>query len=214
VCTQTGEVLHHEWLVRFDSENGLESILRPAEISGAITSLDLSMLQKAIDCLNASPERHGIALNISGASFDNPDFEKAFFQELSRLQAPTHKLLFELTETWNLRDLKPAQKVLQHLRDHGHSVCLDDVGAGVASLRYLRAFPANWLKIDAGFLNDAHENSRAHAVLEAVLSLRDTLDVRFIAEGIETDVLKDFAMNLHIDALQGYLLGQPEPEPH
>ena len=55
VCTKLGGILHYEWLVRFDSDTGLERILRPAEISGAISELDLSMLQQAIEALNSDP---------------------------------------------------------------------------------------------------------------------------------------------------------------
>jgi len=212
VCAKTSDILHHEWLVRFDDNKGLEGILRPAEISGAIADLDLSMLRQAVDALNSKPDRAAIAVNLSGASFSAPVFDKRLFAVLARLTADPGKLLFELTETWDLKDLRPAVHILDTLRERGHSLCLDDVGAGAASLRYLRALPANWLKIDADFVAGAANNKKENAVLQAVLSLRDGLGVRFIAEGIETEPLLKFAQNCGFDALQGYLLGPPEPE--
>jgi EAL domain-containing protein (putative c-di-GMP-specific phosphodiesterase class I) len=212
VCAKDFSVLHHEWLVRFDSDTGLERILRPAEISGAITDLDISMLKQAVISLNTDPDRHAIAVNLSGASFANPAFERSLLSSLSSLDAEPKKLIFELTETWDLKDLGPALRLLNILRDRGHSLCLDDVGAGAASIRYLRAFPADWLKIDGEFVACAARNAREKSILRALLSLRNDLNVRFIAEGIESEPLRDFAVDMGFDALQGFIFGPPEPE--
>ena len=210
VCARSSKVLHDEWLVRFDSSStGLERILRPAEISGAISDLDLSMLRQAVEALNIEPERTPIAVNLSGASFADPAFERSLFSVLSSLNKAPEKLLFELTETWDLDELQPVVRILNILRERGHHLCLDDVGAGAASLRYLRALPADWLKIDGGFVAGAANNKQERAVLQAVLSLRDGLGVRFIAEGIESNSLLHFAKNIGFDALQGYILGAP-----
>ena len=212
VCARTSEVLHHEWLVRFDSQKGLESIIRPAEISGAISDLDISMLSRAVETLNKHPQHQAIAVNLSGASFSNPNFENTLLGILSTFKAPAKKLIFELTETWHLKNLEPVVRLITILRDRGHAICLDDVGAGAASIRYLRAFPADWLKIDGNFVMGALGNDRELAVLNALLGLRDALGVRFIAEGIETEKLLEFARNTGFDALQGYFVGAPEPE--
>ncbi len=212
VCLSTNDTLHDEWLVRFDSDTGLERILRPAEISGAISELDLSMLQKAVNALNLDPNRTAIAVNLSGASFSDPAFERTLFSILSGLKAAPSQLLFELTETWNLSDLRPAIRILNILRERGHSLCLDDVGAGAASLRYLRALPADWLKIDGEFVTGASNTAQELTVLKAVLNLREGLGVSFIAEGIETNRLLAFAKKIGFDAVQGYILGAPVPE--
>ncbi len=212
ICAKDFSILHHEWLVRFDSDTGLDHILRPAEISGAISDLDLSMLAQAVSALNADPDRHAIAVNLSGASFTDPVFERSLLTLLAKLETKPAKLLFELTETWDLKDLRPAVRLLNILRERGHSLCLDDVGAGAASLRYLRAFPTDWLKIDGDFVAGAASCSREKAVLKAVLGLRGALDVRFIAEGIESEPLRDFALKLGFDALQGFAIAAPEPE--
>jgi EAL domain-containing protein (putative c-di-GMP-specific phosphodiesterase class I) len=76
----------------------------------------------------------------------------------------------------------------------------------------LRALPCNWLKIDGGFVAAAFNSSRDRAILRALLSLREPLDVRFIAEGVETQELRDFVTELGFDAAQGFAIGRPEPE--
>ena len=186
--------------------------MRPAEISGVIKDLDLSMLLQAILVLNADPEGAGIAINVSGASIDRPGFHDSLMACLTALEAAPNKLTIELTETWEMNDLSKAESLLSELKRMGHPICIDDVGAGAASIRYLRALPANWLKIDGGFVSAAFNSSRERSILEAILSLREALDCRFIAEGIESEDLCDFARNLGFDAAQGFFIGKPARE--
>jgi EAL domain-containing protein (putative c-di-GMP-specific phosphodiesterase class I) len=205
--------LHDEWLVRFDSDEGLEGLLRPAEISGAIATLDISMLEHAIKTLNGDKRRRPIAVNLSGASMDNQHFEHLLFSTLERLNTEPSRLIFELTETWDLRDLRNTVEILKRLRARGHAICLDDVGAGAASIRYLRAFETDWLKIDGGFVQDAMKKPRDLTILKAILSLKSPLDVKIIAEGIEDEAAIDFVKKLGFDAVQGFVFGEPVREP-
>lgn len=212
VDLKDGHIHHYEWLVRFDHEAKTEGVLRPAELSGVIRDLDLSMLAQAILVLNADPTGIGIAINLSGASVDKIAFKGSVLACLTALEASPTKLILELTESWDMYDLALAENLLTELKTRGHPVCLDDVGAGAASIRYLRALPANWLKIDGGFVAAALNSMRDRAILVALLSLREALDVRFIAEGVETEEIKDFVTQLGFDAAQGYSIGKPEPE--
>ena len=211
VDLRTKRVLHHEWLVRFDHDSELLALLRPAEINGSIRDLDLSMLARAVLTLNAAPDHDAIAVNLSGASFATPSFEHALRACLGALEADPAKLVIELTETWDLRDLSQASDTLSMLRAMGHHICLDDVGAGAASIRYLRALPCDWLKIDGEFVAAALDSERELAILRAVLSLREPLGVRAIAEGVETTEILDMVRALEFDAAQGYALGRPRP---
>ena len=208
----TEEIIHYEWLVRFDHQSHLEGVLRPAEINGVIKDLDLSMLVQAILVLNNDPDGVGVAINLSGASFSGDGFEKSIIACLSALTAPPEKLVIELTESWDMQDLAPAKSLIDTLKARGHHVCLDDVGAGAASIRYLRKLAADWLKIDAEFIWAAYEDERELAILKALLSLRDPLGVKFIAEGIEHAGHLQFVTDLGIDAAQGYGIRKPEPE--
>ncbi len=208
-----GRISHHEWLVRFAGEGGLETVLRPAELSGAIKDLDLSMLARAVLTLNANPESTGIAINLSGASFEHDGFERSLMACLSAYKASPSKLMLELTETWDLKSLDKVSEILTTLQERGHPICMDDVGSGSASIRYLRALPANWLKIDGEFVQAALTNDRELAILKSLMSLKEPLNVHYIAEGIETKELLDFAVSLGFDAAQGYYIGKPAPLP-
>ena len=210
---KTLKPLHDEWLVRFDAEGGLADMIRPAEISGAITTLDMSMLGQAVKTLNIDKRRLPIAVNLSGASMDNPDFEDSLFNTLEKLDTDAERLIFELTETWDMHDLSHAERILARLSAQGHPVCLDDVGAGAASIRYLRAFKTQWLKFDGEFVKSAMSTPRDEIILKALLTLKDQLGVKLIAEGLETQQAVDYALSLGFDAGQGYFLGRPEQEP-
>ena len=209
---KTNQLHHYEWLVRFDHDAHLEGIIRSSELSGVIRDLDISMLVQAILVLNAEPESPGIAINLSGASVDKVNFKKHVIACLSALKASPTKLIIELTESWDMNDLALAEGLFLELKSRGHPVCLDDVGAGAASIRYLRALPANWLKIDGGFVAASLNSMRDRAILKSLLSLRESLDVRFIAEGVETQDIKEFVTDMGFDAAQGYAIGRPEIE--
>ena len=212
VSLKTDKIHHYEWLVRFDDSDHLEGVLRPAEINGVIRDLDLSMLAQAILVLNNNPEGIAIAINLSGASVDKASFKGSVMACLTALEASPNKLVIELTESWNMISLLHAQDLLSALKSRGHPICLDDVGAGAASIRYLRALPSNWLKIDGGFIAASLNTAKDRAILKALLSLRDALDVRFIAEGVENQEILDFVSDLGFDAAQGFALGRPELE--
>lgn len=207
-----GEISHYEWLVRFQHEAGVQGVIRPAELSGAIKDLDLSMLARAVLTINKFPNDHGVAVNLSGASIDLPGFEHALMACLSALEGPPSKLMIELTETWNMDNLHKAKDILSKLQVRGHKICLDDVGAGAASIRYLRALPADYLKIDGEFVVSAMTDKREEAILDALFTLRETLGFKFIGEGVETDQIMDFVRQKGFDAAQGYSIGKPTPE--
>lgn len=111
VDLKTGNALHDEWLVRFDSDEGLAGLIRPAEISGAISALDISMLEQAVKTLNADKRRRSIAVNLSGASIDSRQFEHLLFNALDKLKTDPSRLILELTETWHLNDLRDTAEI-------------------------------------------------------------------------------------------------------
>ncbi|WP_017930170.1 EAL domain-containing protein [Robiginitomaculum antarcticum] len=213
VDLETMQPIHDEWLVRFEADEGLVDMLRPAEISGAIATLDVSMLEQAIRTLNLDRRRLPIAVNLSGASMLEPPFEEALFYALSKQKTAPERLIIELTETWDMRDLTRAQHILSRLSAAGHPLCLDDVGAGAASIRYLRAFETQWLKIDGDFVQAAMHRERDLVILKNLLNLRQDLNLKIIAEGVEDQAVITFVKSLGFDAAQGYALGTPSREP-
>jgi EAL domain-containing protein (putative c-di-GMP-specific phosphodiesterase class I) len=101
--------------------------------------------------------------------------------------------------------------MLRRLRELGVRIALDDFGTGYSALSYLRKFPLDKIKIDRSFITDIATRSDQVAIVQAVLSIARALGMTVTAEGVETEIQKDFLKALGCDNAQGFLLGRPVP---
>jgi EAL domain-containing protein (putative c-di-GMP-specific phosphodiesterase class I) len=115
----------------------------------------------------------------------------------------------ELTEHCLLEDSERVLEPLRELRRLGVGLGLDDFGTGFSSLSYLKQFPFTKLKIDRSFVHDVIEDSEAAAIVEAIIDLGHNLDLKIIAEGIETIQQLSFLRAKNCTEGQGYLFSQP-----
>jgi EAL domain-containing protein (putative c-di-GMP-specific phosphodiesterase class I) len=125
----------------------------------------------------------------------------------------TDRVRLEVTEGSLLDNPQQARQMLETLRDAGLAALLDDFGTGYSSLSYLHQFPIHALKIDRSFVAglNSTRTGGSHAVVEAVLSLAQSLGVEVIAEGIETTEQREALLALGCTQGQGYLFGRPRP---
>jgi EAL domain-containing protein (putative c-di-GMP-specific phosphodiesterase class I) len=101
--------------------------------------------------------------------------------------------------------------ILRWLKKKGIQIAIDDFGTGYSSLTYLKRFPIDTLKIDQAFIIDCLSNADNAALVSAINSLAKALNLRVIAEGVETDGQLDFLLNLHCEEMQGFYFSQPVP---
>ena len=118
-------------------------------------------------------------------------------------------LLFEVTESAKIGNLLEVNRVIQELRRAGHSVCLDDFGAGEAAFQYLGALEVDIVKLDGAYIHKALISRRGKAVLKAMASMCGELGITAVAEMIETKEHLDLVRDCGIGFGQGYYLGQP-----
>jgi EAL domain-containing protein (putative c-di-GMP-specific phosphodiesterase class I) len=152
-----------------------------------------------------------IAVNLSALQFCHAGLVKSVANALERHRLPANSLTLEITETTAMSDADASMTVLQKLSDMGVDLSIDDFGTGYSSLMYLKRLPANELKIDRGFVRDLEHDSDDAAIVSAIVALGQALDLRIVAEGVETGAQQDFLTKLGCDSLQGYLLGHPMP---
>jgi EAL domain-containing protein (putative c-di-GMP-specific phosphodiesterase class I) len=121
-------------------------------------------------------------------------------------------VILEITESHLMSDLDAAVARLHELKGLGVNLALDDFGTGYSSLAHVRHFPLNALKIDRAFIEAvADHGSGDHALVRAIISLGQTLDLRVVAEGIETEDQRRELKRLGCDRGQGYLFSKPMP---
>jgi EAL domain-containing protein (putative c-di-GMP-specific phosphodiesterase class I) len=104
-------------------------------------------------------------------------------------------------------------RVLGQLREMGIRVSIDDFGTGHSSLAYLKRFPLDTLKIDRSFVSNVASNRYDAAIAVSVITLAHSMDLRVVAEGVETEAQRAFLSKQGCDAIQGYLTGAPAPAP-
>jgi EAL domain-containing protein (putative c-di-GMP-specific phosphodiesterase class I) len=110
-----------------------------------------------------------------------------------------------------MRNLEQAAHTLQAVRDLGVFVAIDDFGTGYSSLAYLRKLPLDTLKIDRSFVRDVVTDPHAAAVVKSIIALGQSLDLRIVAEGVETEDQFRLLQELRCDAGQGYFFAPPLP---
>lgn len=152
-----------------------------------------------------------IAVNLSSLQFGHAGMVSAVSAALQRHALAPRHLTLEITESTAMRDVEASLAILMQLHDLGVRISIDDFGTGYSSLLYLKRLPATELKIDRGFIRDLARDSEDAAIVSAIVALGQTLNLRIVAEGVETPEQQAFLTNLGCDALQGFLLGKPMP---
>jgi len=215
IVTIDGQKLHHyEALARFDDERSPAETIQLAEELGLIVDFDLAVVRLACKTLATQPPSVKIAANISGASLMAPGFVDALRKIVIAGQNCTSRLLLEITETAKIDRLGEAKLVIDRLRKAGHPVCLDDFGAGAASLEYVGELDFDFIKIDGRYVKGMDGQGREGLLLKHMAALCRDIGVATIAEMIETPDMGEKLKTLGIDYGQGWAFGRAEPQPN
>jgi diguanylate cyclase (GGDEF)-like protein/PAS domain S-box-containing protein len=152
-----------------------------------------------------------IAVNVSPIQFRQPDFMQSMLGILDESRVDPRNLSLEVTEGALLKNLDELVRMLLSLRDVGLTVALDDFGTGYSSLSQLARLPVDKLKIDQSFIRGIEHGGPALAIIEAIIALGRSLNLKIVAEGVESEAEHAFLRERHCDQLQGYLFGRPMP---
>nr|WP_315380516.1 GGDEF domain-containing phosphodiesterase [uncultured Sphingomonas sp.] len=212
------QVSSAEALIRWQHpERGLimpGDFIAAAEDSGLIGPLTLWTLRQVIaDQRRLAALGHDIPLflNISGMLLANAGFIDEVCEIITANSAA--KLGFEITETAVIRDPESAIRHLQRFADHGVVLAIDDYGAGLSSLAYLKQLPAKELKIDKMFITQLTSSHRDPLIVRSTIDLAHALEMEVTAEGVETPAALALLSVMGCDLVQGYLISRPVPFP-
>jgi len=212
-----GPVLGAEALLRWQHPThglvGPDEFIGLAERSGLIVPIGEWVLNEACrqmkEWFDLGHRDWTIAVNLSALQFAHADLIDLVKDTLARHGLPARCLTLEVTESTAMHDAETSLKTLQQIADLGVDISIDDFGTGYSSLLYLKRLPANELKIDRGFVRDLSDGNDDAAIISAIVALGRTLNLRIVAEGVETVKQQNFLTSVGCDALQGYLMGRP-----
>jgi diguanylate cyclase (GGDEF)-like protein len=155
--------------------------------------------------------RMRVAMNVSGVQLRQDGFAQRLAEQLQRQGLQPGRFTCEITETVAMEDTQITQRALAQMASLGVHVSIDDFGTGHSSLALLRRLRAEELKIDRAFVTDLGHSADARAVVKAVVQMAHSLEMRVVAEGVETELQRDVLLELGCDELQGYLFAKPMP---
>ena len=207
------EIGSAEALVRWNHPD--RGLVLPGDFIGAaedgevIDLLTLWTIRRAIDdqrTLQAAGHDLRIFINISGQLLGDQNFVDAACRLVIEADA---KLGFEVTETSVIRDPESAIANLQRFADIGIIVAIDDYGAGLSSLAYLKQLPARELKIDKLFVTQLTSSNRDPLIVRSTIDLAHALEMEVVAEGVETHSALALLTVMGCDMVQGFLISRP-----
>jgi len=213
----SGQIAGMEALLRVKNADG--SLLRPqnfiqlAEETGLIVTIGEWVMREACAFNKSLQERDlpamRVAINLSARQLMRNDLVRTVEQALRDTGLAAEYLELELTESMVMHGPENVIATLEQLEALGVQLSIDDFGTGYSSLSYLKRFPVTSLKIDQSFVRDLGQDDNAAAIVKAVISLGHSLDMKVVAEGVETEKQMSFLLENHCDAMQGFLFSRP-----
>jgi diguanylate cyclase (GGDEF)-like protein len=208
---------HGELLVRMLDEHGNlvapHTFLSAAERYNLMPAVDRWVIQNTFAALeNGSDALSSLdlcAINLSGQSVSDPELLDYVRELLDTATFPARRLCFEITETAVVENFETARAFIQALKQRGCCFALDDFGSGMSSYSYLKHLPVDYLKIDGSFVRGMLEDPVDRAVVESINQIGHDLDMKTIAEFVESDEILGALSELGVDYGQGAAIGEP-----
>ena len=213
----TGEISHHELLIRMRDDQGLVPpglFLDVAERTGMVVELDRWVVQQACTLIRAglATEQHiMVAVNLSGQSMTDPATLAFVEREISALPSSGPKPKLEITETSSVGDLATAAQFCERMIALGCNMVLDDFGAAYASFHYLRNLPFQAMKIDGEFVRDMTRRREDLVLVRALTNVAHDLGMTVTAEYVEDEATLTMLAAIGVDHAQGNHIGLPVP---
>ncbi len=212
-------VLGAEALVRWRQPDGTTlppgAFLSQVESAGLMTLLTEEILDRSLALLagwRSAGSMSTVAVNVSVATILDVSFPQRVSELLERHGVPGEALELELTEDLLMADPVRARRVIDALGAAGVGIVVDDYGTGYSSLSYLRDLTGiRGLKLDRSFVSGLDADARARAIVASTITLARALDLRVVAEGVETRAERDVLVGLGCELAQGYYFGRPMP---
>lgn len=219
VAVHEQRVMGMEALIRWTPKGG--SLVPPAEFipvaeqSGLIVAIGAWVLKQSLAHLRsikeAFPENLYVSVNLSPKQFMDFNLVRLVEESLKQADLPPNTLELEITESTAMKNLDFTLQTLQALKSMGVRIALDDFGVDYSSLSYIHRFPIDTIKIDRNFIVEMLNNPSSAAIVRAIIQIAQSLNLKVIAEGVETEEQLGFLRDLGCFGIQGYIFSKPLP---
>ncbi len=179
-----------------------------AEECGLMVELGTAVMRRAMTDALRWPGLK-VAVNVSAIQLRNRGFLNTIRELLAETGTAASQIEIEITEGVLLNDDSATQMILRDLRQMGFSIALDDFGTGYSSLGYLSRYPVDKIKIDRSFVSNLGVDPEAEAVIRAIVKLSKALNLKIVAEGVETRAQKQILRQTGCTIIQGFLFSRP-----
>ena len=209
----TSEIIGFEVLARW--RHPLAGIIPPdrfipiAEEIGVMDRLSEQIIRSALLASRDWDPSIKISVNISPSQFSDGWLAERIVRILTETSFPADRLVVEITETSLFGDIDLARNIITSLKNQGIRLALDDFGTGFSSLSHLRQLPFDLIKIDRSFVTNIHESGQNAAIVRAVATLADALEVPILVEGIENEAAHAAVLAIGCSSGQGWYFGKP-----
>ena len=220
VNLSNGELFGFEALIRWNHPvKGLvapDYFISVAEQTGLIVDIGEWVMAEACQFIHRLNARHKVeytvSVNLSARQFNDKNVVNQIKNSLINARITPEWLDIELTESMLMGNVEEAILQMKELKKVGIQISIDDFGTGYSSLAYLKKFPVDTLKVDRAFVKDIPNDKDDMAIAAAIIAMAHELDLKVIAEGVETKEHVDFLSDNRCQVGQGYLISKPLPE--
>jgi diguanylate cyclase (GGDEF)-like protein len=213
-----GQLVGAESLLRWNHpERGVivpAEFIEVAEQTGLIIPIGDWVLRSACEQLGALQGGIKLAVNVSPRQFSNPEFVDRLQQMLQETGADPRLLTLEITESLAMANIRHSIDTMHQLKQLGIRFSIDDFGTGYSSLSYLHQLPIDELKIDQSFVRNISASSENEVIVDTIIVMAQQLNLKIVAEGIETADELDYLLQRQCDYFQGYHFARPLPFEH
>lgn len=207
---------HYEVLIRYRHRDGNivspGDFLPPAERYNLIERIDSWVVTRIIRWLEDNPgmdKEVMFSINLSGRSISSQTFHQFLRDSLIATSVNLNALCFEITETAVVDNVERSVEFINSIKQLGVRFSLDDFGTGLSSFSYLKQFPVDYLKIDGEFVRDIIEDDKSYVFVRSMTEVGHCLNMKVIAEFVESDTMFDKLREANVDYVQGYTVGKP-----
>lgn len=215
MTVKDNKVDNHELLMRIQLDGVIHAayeFIDDAENMGVMHTLDLMLAEKAFIKIKEENYQGTLFVNISPKSLIIEEYVPQMLELTNKYGIDPTKIVLEITERETVRNLASISKFIKDLKTVGFKFAIDDFGSGFSSFHYVKKFPIDVIKIEGEFIQNIIDQNVDRAFVKSIITLAQELDIKTVAEFVESAEVIDILKVLNVDYAQGFYIDKPKPE--